>query len=177
MAMLIGGSGVRIQPCGGKIMKQKGRRERKKWIKYNKNGSLHLSKTPEKTLHKLAMWRLQILYIIGHVQTELGKKVCTMDRVKIIALVALTIFDLKMSIKPERWLYWLGTLRRWTISKSVRTPGPWHSPVYIRLHFCWICTNTGIWLSAEEQKRSMYWYEVMCHLVFWIPLRCCHRLS
>ncbi|TNN50613.1 hypothetical protein EYF80_039187 [Liparis tanakae] len=66
----------------------------------------------------------------------------------------LTILDLKMSSRPDRWLYWLGTLRRWTISKSVRTPGPWHSPAYTRLHFCWICTNMGTWLRTQEEQAA-----------------------
>lgn len=59
---------------------------------------------------------------------------------------ALTILDLKISSKPDKWVYWFGTLRRWTISKSVRTPGPWHSPTYIRRHLWCICTNSGTWL-------------------------------
>lgn len=72
--------------------------------------------------------------------------------------IALTILDLKMSSRPDKWLYWLGTLRRWTISKSVRTPGPWHSPAYIRLHFCWTCTNMGTWLNAEDKKeQALLW--------------------
>lgn len=61
-----------------------------------------------------------------------------------------------MSRRPDRWLYWLGTLRRWTISKSVRTPGPWHSPAYIRLHFCWICTNMGTWLDTHDETE---WFQ------------------
>lgn len=59
---------------------------------------------------------------------------------------ALTILDLKISSNPDKCVYWFGTLRRWTISKSVRTPGPWHSPTYIRRHFWCICTNNGTWL-------------------------------
>lgn len=66
----------------------------------------------------------------------------------------LTILDLKMSRRPERWLYWLGTLRRWTISKSVRTPGPWQNPEYILLHFCWICTNRGTWLDPQNKRAA-----------------------
>lgn len=68
----------------------------------------------------------------------------------------LTILDLKMSSRPDSRLYWLGTLRRWTISKSVRTPGPWHSPVYIRLHFCWTWTNMGTWLKAQDKKEQSF---------------------
>lgn len=78
--------------------------------------------------------------------------------------LALTIFDLKMSSRPDRWLYWLGTLRRWTISKSVRTPGPWHSPAYTRLHFCWICTNMGTWLSAQEKEEQALLWRIQCVL-------------
>lgn len=62
----------------------------------------------------------------------------------------LTILDLKMSNNPDKWLYWLGTLRRWTISKSVLTPGPWHSPTYNFRYLWWICTNTGTWLKNIE---------------------------
>lgn len=68
----------------------------------------------------------------------------------------LTILFLKMSRRPDRWLYWLGTLRRCTISKSLRTPGPWHSPAYIFLHFCWICTNSGTWLKHTYSSNEIH---------------------